>query len=122
MTYVRWAKRALDRILRWNFVLFILAIMIFDQARAEPYQVPNHPAFTAKLPACVVKTVLLKDLKKFKHPISWVGTDDSHPAQLALFVNVENGTWFLVAIRTDSVLACVMARGNESRLVFGRPM
>lgn len=90
-------------------------------AHSEPYQVPKQPIFTNPIPACIHREILFKALSQARHPQTWTGLDESHPAQLALFVHRKTGTWFLVAIRQDSVLACIMARGNESRLQFGEP-
>ncbi len=100
-----------------------IGVMV-SKARAEPdiYFTANHYAFKAPLPHCINKGTLFKALEqKLKHPVSWTGRDESKPVRHVIYSNDEKGTWFLVIAKTDSVVACIVARGNESRNFFGGP-
>jgi len=100
-------------------LMALAMVMMPRPALSEPYQVPDLPIFTKPIPYCVHVGVALQALAATHHRLSWSGLHEAHDSKLSLFEHHGSGTWFLVEVKADSVLACIRARGNESRLRFG---
>ncbi len=97
--------------------LFFLGIMLGALLSQE------HPFNAKPLPACWHKDVLYETMvKPLRYRLSWSGKFREQDETLAMFVNDKEGAWFLVAMKIDSIRACILARGDKSRLWFGRSM
>ena len=99
---------------------FIMAMCAYPAYSQQPLE--RHPYFYKPLPLCVIKDKLFKDLEhRLQHPVAWTGKAHEYGEVLVVFAHVENRTWFIVAMKIDGKRGCILSRGTEFLLIFGRP-
>lgn len=85
----------------------------------------TNPLLTAPMPKCGPLTpVFERYLERLKQRTAWRGAHENAPGELELTVG-RNGAWFLFFHSLDAgkqKMVCLIARGGNSRELFGRPV
>lgn len=85
----------------------------------------GNPLLAAPMPLCGPLTpAFAKLLADLKQRPAWRGAHGERPGELELTVG-SNGVWFLFFHSVDAgkrKTVCLIARGEDSREIFGRPV
>ena len=104
---------------KW-FLALAFALMAFPARTQAPPEM--HPYFWQPLAMCFFKTLIVEEMEKIHQKAAATFRDSKTGKVLVIYTNMEDSTWFMVVNYIDHPHGCIVQRGDQYRLYFGRPI